>query len=57
MKRARVIQSLQKKLQIRRETVWKVVKKFKETGETIDLVKEGNEVPEQSNWSKTRGRS
>ena len=43
-----------KKLQIRRETVWKVVKNSRKlVKHAIDLVKEGNEVSEQNNWSKT----
>ena len=40
-----------KKLHIRFETVWKVVKKFKETSETCnDQASAENEQPERSVW-------
>jgi predicted DNA-binding protein (UPF0251 family) len=43
-----------KKLQIRRDTVWKLVKNSRKlVKHAIDLVKEGNEVSEQNNWPKT----
>ena len=39
-----------KKLHIRSETVWKVVKKFKDTGETADRVMAENKQVERSVW-------
>ena len=40
-----------KRLHIRRETVWKVVKKFKETGEACNRLGQGrNEQSELSVW-------
>ena len=50
--------TIAKELQIRRETVWKVVKKFRETARhLIDRARAEREQFEPSEWLKTRGKS
>ena len=49
--------TIAKELQIRRETVWKVVKKFRETGQTFNRpARAEREQFEISEWLKTRGK-
>ena len=49
--------TIAKKLQIRRQTVWKVVKKFREICQTpIDRARAEKEQFEPSEWLKTRGK-
>ena len=50
--------TIAKELQIRRETVWKLVKKFRETGQTSNRrARAQKEQFEPSEWLKTRGKS
>ena len=46
--------AIAKVLQIRLEPVWKVVKKFRETGQTAGAEREQFKLTE---WLKTRGKS
>ena len=50
--------TIAKELQIRRETVWKVVKKFRVTGQTSNRPGRGRKKQfGPSEWLKTRGKS
>jgi hypothetical protein len=58
MKRARVIQPLHKSSKFVLKLCGTGLKNSRKlVKEAIDLVKDGNEVSEQNNWSKTQGRS
>ena len=50
--------TIAKEFQIRRETVWKVVKKFKETGQTFNRPGQGRKrTVRTTRMAKTRGKS
>ena len=50
--------TIAKEIQIRRETVWKVVKKFRRQAKhPIDRARAEKEQFEPSEWLKTRGKS
>ena len=50
--------TIAKELQIRRETVWKVVKKFRETGQTSNRPDQGRKrIVRTKQMVKTRGKS
>ena len=50
--------TIAKELQIRRETVWKVVKKFRETGQTSNRPGQGRKrTVRTKRMIKTRGKS
>ena len=56
-KKSKSNSTIAKELQIRRETVWKVIKKFRETGQIpIDRTRTEREQFQLSEWLKIRGK-